>query len=503
MRAAVAALLAAVVFGGACGSSSNAEVKPDGAAGNPGAGGMPGVGGAGGGAECAPRATYAEASHLTINVTWPAGVASMAGTGQVHVWGKVVFTVDGNTLTGTLQACGLALPPTSLTALGGGGQVQIEVPSSAWDAPSAPHFQVAGTQTGWNVGSTLGYSYAALVGFTMPDGATASWPASYTGITMTNDADGDTNVGLTAVPRSGTGYTLPPTSIVQTSRADELYIVVRQVTSAMLTRTACDGPRAARRSCTSTTTSSVATSAGATTAWRPRSTSSIRTARSTRSRARPPRPRSFRRPPPAPTCAPPCRGSMAAVPPRRPGQIVAKLVAAALAAWALAAPPRAFAAGFAAAEFGGEHGNVVTTDPTALYFNPAGIALGEGTRLYVSGVLALRSATWSHAQAASEMPDPAGAEGADTGRAHFSNLLGAPALAATTGSAGSRWGALSTSRSAGGSTGIRTRASRTTPPFRSPPTACSAGTLSRRGDVALLHLGSRAPSRPRRARRDG
>ena len=240
MRAAIATLLASVAFGGACGSSSNAEVKPDGAAGNPGAGGMPGVGGAGGGAECAPRATYAEASHLTINVTWPAGVASMAGTGQVHVWGKVVFTVDGNTLTGTLQACGLALPPTSLTALGGGGQVQIEVPSSAWDAPSAPHFQVAGTQTGWNVGSTLGYSYAALVGFTMPAGATASWPASYTGITMTNDADGDTNVGLTAVPRSGTGYTLPPTSIVQTSRADELYIVVRQVTSAMLTRTACD-----------------------------------------------------------------------------------------------------------------------------------------------------------------------------------------------------------------------------------------------------------------------
>lgn len=92
----------------------------------------------------------------------------------------------------------------------------------------------------------------------------------------------------------------------------------------------------------------------------------------------------------------------------------------------------AFGSGFAAAEFGGEHGNVVTTNPTALYFNPAGIALAEGTRLYVSGVLAMRRVSWSHAQAASELPEPPGAEGADTGTARFSNLLGAPALAATT-----------------------------------------------------------------------
>ena len=111
---------------------------------------------------------------------------------------------------------------------------------------------------------------------------------------------------------------------------------------------------------------------------------------------------------------------------------MARLVAAAGLACALALPGSAFASGFAAAEFGGEHGNVVTTDPTALYFNPAGIALGEGTRLYLSGVLALRRGSWSHTQAASEQPDPPGAEGADTGQARFSGLLGAPALAATT-----------------------------------------------------------------------
>ena len=117
---------------------------------------------------------------------------------------------------------------------------------------------------------------------------------------------------------------------------------------------------------------------------------------------------------------------------RRGVRIFRLLVLAACVACGLATPAPAFASGFAAAEFGGELGNVVTTNPTALYFNPAGIALGEGTRLYVSGVLALRRASWSHAQAASEMPEPPGAEGADSGQARFSNLFGAPALAATT-----------------------------------------------------------------------
>ena len=50
----------------------------------------------------------------------------------------------------------------------------------------------------------------------------------------------------------------------------------------------------------------------------------------------------------------------------------------------------------------------------------------------MSGVLALRRASWTHTQAASEPPEPPGAEGADTGQARFSNLFGAPALAATT-----------------------------------------------------------------------
>ena len=234
-----ATLAALLALAGAGCSSSNSEVNPDGAAGTTGTGGSTGTGGTNG-APCEPRTTYAEASHLVVNVSWSAGLASTGGTGQVHVWGKVVYTASGNTLTGMLQPCGIALPPTTLTALAGGGMILIEVPNTAWDAPSMPRFQVDGTQSGWNVGSTLSFSYAALVGFTMANPTTAAWPTSYADITMTNDAEGDNHVGLTAIPRSGNGFTLPPTSLLQTSRVDQVYIVVRQVTSAMLTRTACD-----------------------------------------------------------------------------------------------------------------------------------------------------------------------------------------------------------------------------------------------------------------------
>ncbi len=91
----------------------------------------------------------------------------------------------------------------------------------------------------------------------------------------------------------------------------------------------------------------------------------------------------------------------------------------------------AHAAGFASAEFAGESGTVVSAGPTALYFNPAGIAYANQHDVFIGGVLALRGGTWSHARSANEAPDPAGAESANTGTGHFLNVFGSPALAAT------------------------------------------------------------------------
>jgi hypothetical protein len=105
-------------------------------------------------------------------------------------------------------------------------------------------YATEGTQAGWNVGSSVSYDSALLVGLGSTSSATAAWPPSYTGIMGANDADGDSIPGLTAVPRNGGGYVLPPTSAIGAvlggARADKVFLVSRNVASAMLTRTSCD-----------------------------------------------------------------------------------------------------------------------------------------------------------------------------------------------------------------------------------------------------------------------
>jgi long-chain fatty acid transport protein len=88
--------------------------------------------------------------------------------------------------------------------------------------------------------------------------------------------------------------------------------------------------------------------------------------------------------------------------------------------------------GFATAHFGGEQGTVLASNPTALYYNPAGIGFSEGTHIFLDGQLALRGATWNHALAPTDPPDPPGGEGANAGQARLFNVFGAPALGATT-----------------------------------------------------------------------
>lgn len=71
-----------------------------------------------------------------------------------------------------------------------------------------------------------------------------------------------------------------------------------------------------------------------------------------------------------------------------------------LTAVATLAPLEAAASGILVARFGGAQGHPTTDHPTAIYYNPAGLALGKGTRLHIDAALALRIATYDR--------DPAG-----------------------------------------------------------------------------------------------
>ncbi len=65
----------------------------------------------------------------------------------------------------------------------------------------------------------------------------------------------------------------------------------------------------------------------------------------------------------------------------------------------LTASSTAFASGFAAARFGGEHGNPTETNASSIYYNPAGFGLSEnGTQLMLDFSLAFRTATFDRAE---------------------------------------------------------------------------------------------------------
>ncbi|MBW2455988.1 MAG: outer membrane protein transport protein [Deltaproteobacteria bacterium] len=91
----------------------------------------------------------------------------------------------------------------------------------------------------------------------------------------------------------------------------------------------------------------------------------------------------------------------------------------------------ATASGLATSRYGGEHGNPISSNPTAIYFNPAAISGLEGTHLYSDTMVMVRDGSYSHAPHATDVAEPAGLEGANTDRASLMNVAVVPTLGAT------------------------------------------------------------------------
>ncbi len=98
---------------------------------------------------------------------------------------------------------------------------------------------------------------------------------------------------------------------------------------------------------------------------------------------------------------------------------------------AVACTRDARAAGFASARFGVELGKPVTTNPTALYYNPAGIAFSEGVDLFGDGDLAIRHATWTHQAPTPGPSDQPQSQAGNSGKASLLNVFGGPAVGGT------------------------------------------------------------------------
>ena len=89
----------------------------------------------------------------------------------------------------------------------------------------------------------------------------------------------------------------------------------------------------------------------------------------------------------------------------------------------------ASAGGFSTARFGGEQGHAASDHVTSLYYNPAGIALGKGTRIFVEGTFAYRVVDYTRDEGAIDNPGdltPDDAIDANAGPAHLANPIAAP-----------------------------------------------------------------------------
>jgi long-chain fatty acid transport protein len=101
----------------------------------------------------------------------------------------------------------------------------------------------------------------------------------------------------------------------------------------------------------------------------------------------------------------------------------------------------ASASGYFVARFGGEHGHPTGNSPTAIYYNPAALSLGKGTRLFLDGNIVTRAFKYirdpdaiDHIREEGDGSPgtPRSAVDANSGEATLDNFLVAPFIGVTT-----------------------------------------------------------------------
>ncbi len=183
-------------------------------------------------------------TEITLAVAWPGTVMLAPGSGVIRQWVLSTRVQDaGNAITDTANVCGVELPDFKGSGFAGGETYGMTFPTGIFDSADGganlPSFTMSGTMSGSTIGSTYtSTETAVLIGLTLNSATTATWPTA-ANISQV-DQDHDTKPGVTASAKQGSPYSDPPLDFLKTNRADNLYLAIRQVTSASASATSCD-----------------------------------------------------------------------------------------------------------------------------------------------------------------------------------------------------------------------------------------------------------------------
>jgi hypothetical protein len=199
-----------------------------------------------GGTTCNYTGTWA--TKLTIAVNWTpqglTGVILAPGSGSIQQWVLSSRVQTGTKTTDTAVVCGVALPDFSGTAFVGGETYGVRFPNSLFDNDYLPSFTINGTLSDSTARAKFSTSAsAALLGLTLANPTTASWPST---ITTEVDVDQDGFPGVTVNAASGAIPGMPSGDYsnfpvdVSSDRANQLFIAIRQVTQLTGAASDCD-----------------------------------------------------------------------------------------------------------------------------------------------------------------------------------------------------------------------------------------------------------------------
>lgn len=181
------------------------------------------------GTVCSLTGTWA--LKVSLNDSWPSASHIASGSGTHHFWLKLQSTHSGTSVSETLTECGRYVPDFRASEVS--ETFHFDLPNSLFDGNFLPSSNATVTLGSSSPGATFSMPATAfLMGTTMSNAVTASWPSAASGLTQL-DMDGDGKSGVTLDYLSSGGYNEPRTSasLFGFNRADKPYIASRLVFS--------------------------------------------------------------------------------------------------------------------------------------------------------------------------------------------------------------------------------------------------------------------------------